>query len=109
MEATIVDHNNAAHSFKKLVTIGRNIDDEFLGPDVKIDGIDPRVSRKHCSIVFDDWHNVYTLLNHSKNGTFVNDVLVFDEPQNLHDDDQISLNKKNPNTTFLFKSQTISH
>ncbi len=111
MEGSLTDQNGEVHTFRKLLSLGREPKDDSLKQlnvlDVSIDNSDTRISHKHCSIVFDDWRNAYLLLNHSKNGTFVNDMLVFDEPQPLHNDDKIQLNKRNSNSTFIFKSRSV--
>jgi pSer/pThr/pTyr-binding forkhead associated (FHA) protein len=107
----LVDHANNVHSVKKLLSIGRDSKEQVIselnGLEVAID--DTRVSHKHCSIIFDEWKRQYMLVNHSKNGTFVNDVLLLDEAHLLHNDDRIVLNKKNPNTTFTFKNRGLAH
>jgi hypothetical protein len=108
-QASLVDYENTVTSIKKIATLGREPKDQFLRDfyslDVSID--DPRVSHKHCTLVFDEWKKQFVLINHSKNGTVVNDISYVDEPCILHNEDRIILNKKNANTAFLFKTQLL--
>uniref|UniRef100_A0A7S1IV58 FHA domain-containing protein n=1 Tax=Eutreptiella gymnastica TaxID=73025 RepID=A0A7S1IV58_9EUGL len=43
----------------------------------------PSISKCHCRIFCDPSHSTFTLLNCSRNGTFVDNTFVFDEPQEL--------------------------
>ncbi|KAL9645548.1 hypothetical protein ABK040_000612 [Willaertia magna] len=69
------------------------------------------ISHKHCSIVFDDLKRSFVLINHSKNGTWVNGTQkVQFEPYLLPNEKTIITLDKNDqsNTSFQFEVQSIT-
>jgi hypothetical protein len=92
-------------NFEKRLCIGRGFKDTVITEAIEVDvTVDDRhVSQQHCSLIYDDWTRRCSLINHSKNGTYVNGMVVFAEPYELRSDDQIVLNSYNPSTTFIFK------